>query len=434
MARILLLMLPEPGHILPSIHLAKTIQEWGNEVIYVLEEEFTEHATGNGFDVIPFDFTYASYECIPRFLKNRPVNKNHFFVAGFIKRIECLVNTCNPDVALIDEMLINVIICFRSFKIPVIILSTTQLAARGINVPPSTSGLIPDNRFFNKLHVNILWQILRLQKFFDNIRSSIWIFHYFPLFRLIMEYTHFPPDEIIWEHPFFYSIRHIPLIVLCFRTLDFPGKYDSCIYFYPGIDLQRKEPEFDWTVIKPREKLVYCSLGTQFHKHYTNYLLFFKKIIEIFRKKKNCNLILAIGNHLDKSLLDTTTDNIFIYQVVPQLEILKRADLMISHGGLGSIKEAILFEVPMLLFPVNLESEQNGNAARVVYHKLGLRGCLRKESRKKIEKKIDILLASSEFKNNIKKMKESPVHFQDTINTLSMMKSIIKECRKTGSE
>jgi UDP:flavonoid glycosyltransferase YjiC (YdhE family) len=63
-----------------------------------------------------------------------------------------------------------------------------------------------------------------------------------------------------------------------------------------------------------------------------------------------------------------------IVERAPQLEILRRASLMITHGGLGSVKECAALGVPMLVFP--LKDDQPGNAARVEARGLGrvLRG------------------------------------------------------------
>jgi UDP:flavonoid glycosyltransferase YjiC (YdhE family) len=56
---------------------------------------------------------------------------------------------------------------------------------------------------------------------------------------------------------------------------------------------------------------------------------------------------------------------------VPQLEILQRARVFVTHGGASSLREAIYFGVPTIVLPGWLD--QFGNGARVVHHGLGLR-------------------------------------------------------------
>jgi UDP:flavonoid glycosyltransferase YjiC (YdhE family) len=54
------------------------------------------------------------------------------------------------------------------------------------------------------------------------------------------------------------------------------------------------------------------------------------------------------------------------------LQILERADVVITHGGLNTIREALVFGVPMVVFPSF--GEQPMNAGRVVHHGLGVWG------------------------------------------------------------
>jgi zeaxanthin glucosyltransferase len=48
--------------------------------------------------------------------------------------------------------------------------------------------------------------------------------------------------------------------------------------------------------------------------------------------------------------------------------------MVINHGGMNTIYECIMAEKPMIVFPLSLKTDQNGNAARVVFHEIGVRG------------------------------------------------------------
>src|SRR5258706_14217271 len=76
--------------------------------------------------------------------------------------------------------------------------------------------------------------------------------------------------------------------------------------------------------------------------------------------------------------------------------------MMITHGGLGSIKECILFGVPMMVFP--LGRDQPRNAARVVYHRLGLRADIRNVSTDIIQSLIDRVDRDPSFKTSAEVM------------------------------
>lgn len=42
-----------------------------------------------------------------------------------------------------------------------------------------------------------------------------------------------------------------------------------------------------------------------------------------------------------------------------QLEILKKADVFITHGGMNSINEAIFYRVPMIVIPICTDAFEN---------------------------------------------------------------------------
>ena len=99
-------------------------------------------------------------------------------------------------------------------------------------------------------------------------------------------------------------------------------------------------------------------------------------------------LILSFPFNLDfsKELRNTN-----IFEFLPQLDILQFSDLMITHGGLSSVKECMDAKVKMLVVPINTKIDQPGNAARVEANGLGKRVFLDTKS-SKIEDKIKLLL------------------------------------------
>ena len=85
-----------------------------------------------------------------------------------------------------------------------------------------------------------------------------------------------------------------------------------------------------------------------------------------------------MGNELNIESFEPSPKNVSIFRRVPQLRVLEASDLMVMHGGTNSISECITAGVPMPAYPGSVD--QPGNAARLVYHGMGLMGRMAKES------------------------------------------------------
>jgi UDP:flavonoid glycosyltransferase YjiC (YdhE family) len=81
----------------------------------------------------------------------------------------------------------------------------------------------------------------------------------------------------------------------------------------------------------------------------------------------------------------------------PQLQALQRADLIICHGGFGTLREALFYGLPLIIFPLGVD--QPGNAARVVYYKLGLAGDIRNVSPQQISAMIETVIGDPTFRD-----------------------------------
>jgi UDP:flavonoid glycosyltransferase YjiC (YdhE family) len=165
-------------------------------------------------------------------------------------------------------------------------------------------------------------------------------------------------------------LRHVPELILCPQEFDFPepqgrGKR-KLIYVGAEVDLQRHEEPFDWARIDPDKPLIYCSFGSQ-PEVYPNLHRFFGTIIQAVGSLPQYQLILTTGESFKN-----VPANVLLLKHAPQLQILQRTSIFIMHGGINSIKEALCYGVPMIVFPSM--TDQPMNAARVAYHRLGLTG------------------------------------------------------------
>ncbi|HEX9062911.1 MAG TPA: macrolide family glycosyltransferase [Clostridia bacterium] len=120
---------------------------------------------------------------------------------------------------------------------------------------------------------------------------------------------------------------------------------DSFKFVGPSIAERKEESDFSLDELE-KDTVVYISMGTINNK----YPDFYRKCIEAF-KKENFKAVMSVGNKTDIASIGEIPDNFIVRNYVPQLEVLKRADIFISHGGLNSVSEALYYGVPVIAIP-----------------------------------------------------------------------------------
>jgi MGT family glycosyltransferase len=117
--------------------------------------------------------------------------------------------------------------------------------------------------------------------------------------------------------------------------------------------------------------LVYCSLGTQ-SLNYGEARSVLMAIIAAFDGLPGYQLLMAATALYDDLSEEPLPENVRLVASAPQLSVLERAAAIITHGGMSTIKEAIMASVPSIVIPFAYDQPANGR--RVEYHGLG-RAC-----------------------------------------------------------
>ena len=120
---------------------------------------------------------------------------------------------------------------------------------------------------------------------------------------------------------------------------------------------QRPAVEFPWERLDGRP-LIYASLGTLQNGSEA----IFRTIAEACAGLDS-QLLISLGGGLDPAVLGKLAGNPLVVRFAPQLEILKRAALVITHAGLNTVLESLSEGVPLVAVP--LGNDQPGVAARV---------------------------------------------------------------------
>lgn len=115
----------------------------------------------------------------------------------------------------------------------------------------------------------------------------------------------------------------------------------------------------DWTTAIEGAPSVYFTLGTVFN-HESGDL--FSRVLSGLRDLP-INLLVTVGRDIDPATLGRQPAHVRIERFIPQAEILPHVELVVSHGGSGSVLGALAHGRPMLILPIG--ADQPLNAERV---------------------------------------------------------------------
>ena len=127
----------------------------------------------------------------------------------------------------------------------------------------------------------------------------------------------------------------------------------------PWTDAAGRAPvDFPWSRLDPDRPLAYASMGTL-----QNGVLRTFRVIAEACAGLDLQLVISLGGGQDPALLGDLSGDPVVVGYAPQLELVARSALTISHGGLNTALESLAWGVPMVVLPVAYD--QPGVGARV---------------------------------------------------------------------
>jgi MGT family glycosyltransferase len=122
--------------------------------------------------------------------------------------------------------------------------------------------------------------------------------------------------------------------------------------------------DFPWYRLDPNRPMVYVSMGTL----QNGVLETFRMIAEACAGI-DLQLVISLGGGQDPALLRNLPGDPIVVGYAPQLELIRRAALTISHGGLNTALESLQQGVPMVVLPITYD--QPGVGSRVEWAGVG---------------------------------------------------------------
>lgn len=274
------------------------------------------------------------------------------------------------------------------------------------NSPPITSSYIYTSKVYQRMSCIYLWIKRLLRKGLHPAILYQRMYYPWTTMRHLCRQR-----KVKWIFGIDGYFPYFPVMTFGTRFLEFS---DIKGLHFTGLCVKEDKLDDHAESLSETKPLIYCSLGTMNYR-YRKAKAFYTVIIDLFKENPQWNLILSIGKTIEVDRSDIS-DNITIYEYAPQLHILQNANLVITHGGYGTVKECIKYAVPMLILPCSYD--QRGNAARVQYHQIGIMDYMLRTSI--VEKKLGVntrditpnriksliekLLLNSKYKRNIEEL------------------------------
>jgi MGT family glycosyltransferase len=320
MSKLLFLNVPFAGHIYPTLGLVRELINRGHEVGYICSKEWEEEIISVHADFIP----YINYN----YQKGTIAASTRFYFAAYCTG---LMYGREYDAILYEEDFFLGKSLAKQLNIPEVRIFSCIAYNEEVKKKFAKAGIIKKRKFMkNKL--------------------NRWITNYLA-----------PGIERKENDRITESARNIAGLNLTFTSKEFQPyleELDERFQFIGASIYLRNFHSLDIKLEETQEPIIYISLGTIFLEK----ISFYRKCIKAFLNR-NVQVYFVINKSIDTSKLGAIPPNIHIYDFLPQLEVLKRASLFITHGGMNSINEAIYYKVPMLVIPQG--ADQLINASRV---------------------------------------------------------------------
>jgi zeaxanthin glucosyltransferase len=412
-----------------SFALARKLSRRGHPVHYLCVPESEERIRAQGFDFTPFFSRVFPKGSIEEQFSNEAQGK-HGGLTAFREKfrgmcellsqgeIDITTRGLNPALILTSSYMPWVAIAARKTNVPILSFSSTLISVPDLIVPPFGTGLIPAPTLSSRLRINLAWKKIFIARRLAQLRVTS------SELKALALHFDYPLNEIDTRVETWPRLS-IPELVLCPQNFDFPRArtLKNTFFVEPAIDTERRDCDFPWHLLADEKPLIYCTVGTlATFKYSRQSAQIFQTFMDALAQRPTWQGVVTIGRYM-KAEDFRCPANVLIVREAPQLELLKRASLMIAHGGIGGVKEAVFMGVPMVLIP--LCYDEPGNAARVVYHGLGLREQIESISALKLGRLMDTVLEDPSYSARVKLMSRKFIDLESRAPAIEIIERMI---------
>jgi MGT family glycosyltransferase len=328
-AHIAMFSIAAHGHVNPSLEVIRELVARGHRVTYAVPPALADKVAATGAEVKPWHSTLPSPDADPSAWGTTLLDNVEPFLDDAIQALPQLIEAYDgdePDLVLHDIASYPARVLAHRWGVPAVSLSPTLVAWDG----------------YEEEVAEPMWaepkKTARGQAYYA--RFEAWL-----------------RENGITEHPDPFTGRPARSLVLIPKALQ-PNadRVDESVHTFVGACQGDRAAEGTWTRPADAGKVVLVSLGSAF----TRQPEFYRACVRAFAGLPGWHLVLQIGRHVDPAELGDVPANVEVRSWVPQLAILRQADLFVTHAGAGGSQEGLATATPMIAVPQ--AADQFGNA------------------------------------------------------------------------
>jgi len=415
MARLGAFCFPGTGHLNPLTALARRLQQRGHSVVIfgIADVEARVKAAGIEFCLIgQDDYPLGTLEKLDQQLGE----KTGWQVIRFT--LERISNTARM-------VLRDGLEAVRNAKVETLLVDEADMAnniAEYLGLPFVSLALIPpmvqDNRYppfyFGWSGSQRWWSRLR-----NEIAMRVLIRLAAPIFAAVNERREawgLKVDRRPGE-----ALSKLAQITQLPRALEFDIEPPPPHLHYTGpfVDAAlRPDVDFAWDRLDGRP-LIYASLGTLQNRS-----------LDIFRKIAkacaglNVQLVISLGGGLEPDRLGNLSGDPLVVRFAPQLELVKRASVVITHAGLNTVLESLAEGVPLVCIP--LGNDQPGVASRVATHGAGVVVSPRRASAERLCSAVRAVLENESYRSAARRLQSAMAQIDGPERAADIVEDVLK--------
>ncbi|MFF9086741.1 macrolide-inactivating glycosyltransferase [Streptomyces sp. NPDC014991] len=328
-AHIAMFSIAAHGHVNPSLEVVRELVARGHRVTYAIPPSFARTVAATGAEPVPYTSTLPGPDAGPEAWGTTLLDTVEPFLDDAVQALPQLAAAYagdTPDLVLHDIASYPARVLAHRWGVPAISLSPNLVAWEG----------------YEEEVAEPMWreprQTGRGQAYYA--RFEAWL-----------------AENGITQHPDPFVGRPARSLVLIPKALQpHADRVDERVHTFVGACQGDRADQGDWQRPAGAEKVVLVSLGSAFTKRPA----FYRACVRAFADLPGWHLVLQTGPHVTRAELGDVPAGVEVHSWVPQLAILRQADLFVTHAGAGGSQEGLVTATPMIAVPQAVD--QFGNA------------------------------------------------------------------------